>query len=368
MSNQKSKDYFVCQPAAKEEISSLATIAKEVNLGSTREATVDYYVDMSRHTISGEAPWTEGLLFLMTSRHTPGGDPTIVGNCKLQPGVGGYWTIQRRQRGYREQYKAQHDWLVYRRNDPNSLEFAANALIASERGAGIGRLQTDARVLFLLLYEQELRESFGGLKLLYANLLTTESEGGFAFYEEIVRPFLGNLNYHTADRERYRTRHGSGSPFLDAFLDKQQNDSEVQIPCHLIPKQIKDELGVVRPETINAERLLEKFGFQKADKYDVLDGGQYYETTPERLRMRTRDDLRAYHVKRDDSVLENADADYYNFAPEGRPMKDFICGRSLAVEQDGHLCVPNQIYSSMDMQRNEPVEAFHRPRRKKSKT
>jgi arginine/ornithine N-succinyltransferase beta subunit len=192
---------------------------------------------------------------------------------------------------------------------------------------------------------------------LYANLLTADDAGQYPFYEQIVRRLFGNLDYDTVDAYRYARCNGR-SPILDEFLDARGDQPRANIPCHLLPEPIRENLGKVREQTIGCQKNLERFGFARVDKYDVLDGGQYFENTFAKLERSVV--RREYLVRRVRASEIHPDAPRRTIAPIGRPLPYFCCARVRCQIDGEELLLDEETYDELLMRNHEPVVVLRR--------
>ena len=211
-------------------------------------------IEQSIRTLAGDLAWQQGLLLLSADLFPQdGGTCELAGNVRLQAGWGGCWKKKTHARlfnfpGLRTW--AEHESLTYQPNsdDEYTLEFAGLAVAPHHQGKKVSRFLAEAWALFVLLHQEELRRRIGTIASLYANLLTADAEGKYPFYEYVVRRLLGNLDYDTVDGFRY-ARCNARCPFLDEFLDQRGDQPRASIPCHLLPDDIRANLGKVREQT-----------------------------------------------------------------------------------------------------------------------
>src|SRR5262249_16050032 len=136
-----------------------------------------------------------------------------------------------------------HQYLVYQPNerDQYALEFAGTSVHKEHQGKRLSKVLTQARVLFILLHQDKIEDNIKGeIAYLYANLLTADKEGKYPFFERIVKPLFGGLDYDTMDASRYDARSDARSPILDEFLDQRGDNTRANIPLHLLPTDILD--------------------------------------------------------------------------------------------------------------------------------
>ncbi len=349
---------LIARPAARADLAALAAIAGHVNLASLRTEKNQTYVEQSLRTLAGNLSWQQGLLFLAADLYPEGTGPReLAGNVKLQVGWGGYWKRQRHDRLFNfpgVQTWARHEYLTYHPNADGeyALEFAGLSVLPSHQGKKLSRFLMEAWVLFVLLYQDELRSRIGTIDRLYANLLTADTEGKYPFYEQVVKHLFGGLDYDTVDAYRY-ARSNARSPILDEFLDRRGDQPQARIMCHLLPEELREQIGLVRDQTVGCRKNLERFGFNRVDKYDALDGGPYFETTLPKL---AADTLRQeYWVRRVRDTDLDADTPRRTIAPLGRPMSYFRVARVACRIEGDELLVGAEAYEELLLRHREPV-------------
>jgi arginine/ornithine N-succinyltransferase beta subunit len=355
--------FLVARPAARSDLAAVVELTRHVNLASMRgeREKVQVAIEQSIRTLAGDLPWQQGLLSLAADLFPLGDGPCeLAGNIKLQVGWGGHWKKTKHDRLFHVpglQTWAEHEYLTYQPNphDEYTLEFAGLSVLPRHQGKRISRFLTQAWVLFVLLYREELRRRLGTIASLYANLLTPDAGGEYPFYEQVVRRLLGGLDYDTVDAYRY-ARCNARSPILDEFLDERGDQPRARILYHLLPEDLRHNLGRVRDQTVGCQKNLERFGFGRVDKFDVLDGGPYYENTLARLERAA--ERREYLVRRVRAGELRHDAPRLTFAPAGRPMADFRCARARGRIEGDELWLGEEAYNELLLRHHEPVVAL----------
>jgi arginine/ornithine N-succinyltransferase beta subunit len=355
--------YLIARPAARSDLDSILEIAKHVNLASMRSEKEKNQVciEQSIRTLAGELSWQQGLLFLSADLFpSEGGSRELAGNAKLQIGWGGYWKKQKRTRLFNFpglQTWAEQENLTYHPHADNeyTLEFAGLTVLPSHQGKKISRFLTEAWVLFVLQYAEELERRIGSIAHLYGNLLTADTAGKYPFYESVVKPLFGGLDYDMVDAFRY-VHCNARSPILDEFLDQRGDQPRASILTHLLPEEIRQNLGKVRDQTIGCQKNLERFGFERVPKYDVLDGGQYFENTLAKLdRVVERQEYLVRCVPAEQMQAESAKL---TIAPAARPMPHFRCARVNCRVEGRELLLGEDVFDELLLRHHEPVVAL----------
>lgn len=355
--------FLVARPAGQPDLEPMLEIARHINVASMRgeKEKNQLSIEQSIRTLAGELAWQQGLLLMAADLFPLNGGPCeLAGNIKLQVGWGGHWQKRKYDRLFNFpglQTWAAHEYLTYQPNphDEYTLELAGLSVLPSHRGKKIARFLTQAWALFILSYQDELQRRIGKIAHLYANVLTADADGKYPFYEQAVRRLFGNLDYDTVDAYRY-ARCGARSPILDELLDARGDQPRASIPTHLLPEEIRHNLGKVRDQSVGCQKNLERLGFCPVEKYDVLDGGQYFENTLAKLdRMVER---REYAVRcvREGEIQPGAPR--LTLAPVGRPMSYFRCLRGHCRIEGDELLLAEDVYDALEMRHHESVVAL----------
>lgn len=379
--------FLVARPVREDNLPSLLAIhdkragkkdAKD-DVASMRKELIPFLITRAVNTLrpDGGIPWSQGLLCLVAEYYPaadkegkyppPGtGAPVVAARASVQLGWGGYWRKSVFRRSFDPTFQklviAEPEFLVYESNSLVALEFAGIETDPDYERRGIGWFLTQSRALFVLLHLEQLQEQVEGKKIgyLYANLLTADKEGKYPFYELVVKTLFGDLDYDTADLCRYQ-RMGIVSRILEEFLKAKDGRPSPHIALHLLPADIKANLGLVRQETLGAKKNLEKFMFKPVNKYDILDGGQYYEIRPQELSRRAQ--RYTFIARKVKAVPETAP--YLTFAPDRKEMADFVCARARAVVEGDYVQISEDVYNILEIQRDEQVVALVEPDAKK---
>jgi arginine/ornithine N-succinyltransferase beta subunit len=364
--DMESYRFLVARPAARPDLAAMLEINRHVNIASMRgeEEKNLLAIEQSTRTLAGDLPWQQGLLLLSADLYPlDGATAELAGTIKLQVGWGGCWRKTRHARLFNVpglKTWAESEYLTYQPNDPGeyTLELAGLSVHPSHRGKKVARFLTQAWALLVLTYQEELQRRIGTITSLYANVLTADAQGKYAFYERVVRQLFGNLDYDTVDAYRY-ARCNARSPILDEFLDERGEQPRARILYGLLPDELRRDLGKVREQSVGCQKNLEKLGFCRTDKYDVLDGGQYFENTLARLARTVKQ--RDYRVR---CVRENeipAGSPRLTLAPADRPMTAFGCVRAACRVQGDELFLAEEACDALLLGQHERVVALAAP-------
>lgn len=345
-------DYFalVARPAreADDEVRTLVDIAATVNMGATRAepSQVRLMVQLCRDTLTGSIPWDQGLLYLATEYHgAPGEAPRLAGSSKLQFPLHDKWRVDKRKRVGQKKHVSECEMLVFDATPADALEMAGNAVLPEMRGVGVGSFHVAARLLFVSMFPLPITH-------LFANLLTTDIGGKYPFFEEVVSPLLGGMDYDQADQLRYEDT-GLIAQLLGNTWDHQP---PVQFPLHILPKRLRDRLGEVRHITRRAQTSIERYGFRPTDKLDLLDGGQYFELPIEALHRRPL----FRELTPVPGEVRPGDR-YLTFAPLNRSVERFCCVRCRARIDDLLLHIPLEVYKLLELRADSLVKVILKP-------
>lgn len=345
--------FFVARVAKENDIPALVGLAQETDVGNIKAdaALIAREIEMSHRTLQGDVPWKQGMLFLVTDYYDGRHAPFVVGQAKIRWAFGSCWLKVPRTRIW-EETRSMHHALVYHSERSAALEFAGNAVSEKHQSQGIGSFQIKTRILFVLLHD------LPGVTKIFADLLTTDFKGRYPFYEEIVRPLLADLDYDEADRLRYEAR-GGQVRFFDHHLGATPDGSQpaCELMIHALPAHIRKNLGSVRSKTLAAAHALEKYGFTPCDRYDLLDGGQYVETSIDSLRSTIHTTtLAAEGATASDLLLVNS-GQRMVFSPV-RPMDHFVTACGVAAMHGDRLMVEPDLYRALELRSGEPLRVL----------
>jgi arginine/ornithine N-succinyltransferase beta subunit len=316
-------------------LDALARIASSINIGATRpdRALIARQIAQCHASLEGAEPWRPGVLFLVTHAWSCAArSAQIVGSCKLQPPIDACWRAHGDER------------VVLDDGHWSALELAGNAVRPDARGIGVGRVQIQARLLFVLAHPPR------GFGALFADLLTEDVGGRYPLYEHVVRPLLGGLDYASADALRYED--------LDALLatiDGVRRDSgPVTIPLRQLRPELREQIARVRPITRRIERVLARHGFRPCDRYDLLDLGPYLAVPLDDLRTRCLTERLSARVA---SAAMPAHARPRTFTPEDRPRRRFVCVRApvLVDRAAGTAELPQDVAAAVSIEPGTPI-------------
>lgn len=336
---------FVARIVQPGDVPALLRLARETDIGSIRadRQRIAHEVEICHMTLRGEIPWEQGMLFLVTDCYRAGERPRLVGQAKIRWAFDACW-LRMPRLGQRAGKTVQHDVLVYHSERSGALEFAGNAVLESYQSQGIGGFQTKTRVLFLILFD------LPGVSKIFADFLTRDVSGRYPFYEEVVRSLLENREYDVVDAHRHEAR-GRRVAFFESCLGPSGTQPACEILLDSLPAEIGDSFGAIRPKSLPAAKALQKYGFAPCNKYDLLDGGQYMETSIASLRATAR--TKTLLVEKV-SPAESEDGQRAVFAPN-RPMPGFVAAWGNANVAANRLLIDPDLCEMLHLKAGEPV-------------
>ncbi len=284
--------------------------------------------------------------------HKPGGETylfvledlangALVGTSGLLSRVGGFdpfytYRIRRRTQVYPPLgIRVELETLHLVRNHKGPSEICSLFLHPDYRAAGLGKLLSLARFLFIKAFPERFDEHIIAELRGYIG-----PDGRCPFWEAVGKKFF-QKDYYTAD-----ILSGIGEKdFIEALMPK------YPIYLSLLPEEARAVVGRVHPQTEPARRILLAEGFRETDEVDIFDAGPI-------LRAR-RDQLKTWKRARTARVAEMA-AD----APRA-PRLALLANRALefrallaevAQAGDGILGVPPAALENLQIRAGDLVD------------
>lgn len=205
------------------------------------------------------APGSEYYMFAVEDTSTD----HLVGCSALMARVGGFepsYTYEVRQERHDHEplgIARQMEVLHLRRDHRGPSEIGGLALRAAARGAGIGRLASLSRFLFVFAHPHRFAE-----RVIAELRGWTDAQGLSPFWEALGRRFFA-CDLGEADR-------------LSATADKAFiEDLMPRYPIYteLLPERARECIGRVHTATEPAKAMLEQEGFRYAGEVDIFDAG-----------------------------------------------------------------------------------------------
>jgi arginine N-succinyltransferase len=190
------------------------------------------------------------------------------------------------------------------------------------------------RFLFLAMHRDRFRERV--LAELMPPLLP---DGRSLFWESCGKRFTG-LEYQEADK-----RSRENKEFI------QQLFPPGDMYATLFPPRVQRLLGAVGPQTLGAKHLLEKVGFQYADRIDPFDGGPHYEAKVGELTL-----VRAYRrVRVADGEPGRSDEDKLVAVERPEARVHFRAVRTPARIDGDDVVLPREARELLEVARGDRV-------------
>jgi arginine N-succinyltransferase len=192
-----------------------------------------------------------------------------------------------------------HECLRIGYNYNGPTEIGGLILLPDYRGRpeALGKMLSYVRFLYIGLHRDRFRD-----EVLSELLPPLESDGTSKLWESLGRHFTG-LSYQEADKISKDNKEFIRTLFPQGLLY-----------TALMPKDVRDVIGVVGPKTHGVEKMLRAIGFEYAMRIDPFDGGPHYQARTDDIAL-VRDTKRAKVI-----AIDGAD--------EGRPFG------LVAAEQD----------------------------------
>lgn len=205
------------------------------------------------------SPGSEYYMFAVEDTATD----RLVGTCALMARVGGFepsytYEVRRERHDHEPLGIAQEmEVLHLRRDHRGPSEIGGLALRPAARGAGIGRLASLSRFLFVSAHPHRFAE-----RVIAELRGWTDGDGLSPFWEELGRRFfacdLGEADKLSATADK-------------AFIE----DLMPRYPIYtaLLSERARECIGRVHRTTEPAKAMLEQEGFRYADEVDIFDAG-----------------------------------------------------------------------------------------------
>jgi arginine N-succinyltransferase len=154
-----------------------------------------------------------------------------------------------------------HDGLRIGYNYDGPTEIGGLILLPAYRGhrASLGKLLSYTRFLFIAMHRSLFRD-----EVISELLPPLEADGTSRLWEHFGRRFTG-LSYHEADLISKDNKE-----FIKALFP------HGIIYSSLFPRDVREVIGQVGPDTKGVEKMLRRIGFEYANQIDPFDGGPHF--------------------------------------------------------------------------------------------
>jgi arginine N-succinyltransferase len=258
---------FIIREAAPSDLDQLADVARHldtVNLPNDREVLARI-LELSRRSFLADLPTFEReYLFVLEDRAAG----RIVGTSMIHaqhgtrrsPHVFFEVFAEERYSETLDRYFV-HQCLRIGYNYNGPTEIGGLILLPAYRGRpeALGKLLSYVRFLYIGMYRDRFRD-----EVLSELLPPLEPDGASRLWEALGRHFTG-LTYQEADRLSKDNKEFIRALFPQGLLY-----------TALMPREVREVIGVVGPNTRGVEKMLRGIGFGYAGRIDPFDGGPHF--------------------------------------------------------------------------------------------
>ena len=258
---------FVIREASPSDLDQLAAVASHldtVNLPHDR-GVLARILELSRRSFDGEVPTFEREYLFVLEDLDAGG---LVGTSMIHAQHGTrrsphvFFEVLDEER-YSESLDRYfvHQCLRIGYNYNGPTEIGGLILLPEYRGRPetLGKLLSYVRFLYIGMYRDRFRD-----EVISELLPPLEPDGTSRLWETLGRNFTG-LSYQEADRLSKDNKEFIRTLFPQGVLY-----------TVLMPREVRDAIGVVGPKTRGVEKMLRAIGFHYAERIDPFDGGPHF--------------------------------------------------------------------------------------------
>ncbi|MGY6533351.1 arginine N-succinyltransferase [Glycocaulis sp.] len=208
-------------------------------------------------------------------------------------------------------------------------------VLDSQRGRGAGRLMAQSR--YMLIGTD--RSRFG--ERVVAELRgVVDEKGNSVFFDHVSYPFF-RMSFDEADRL-------SASTDNQFILDLMPTHP---IYLDLLPKAVRDVIGVTHPHGVNARKLLEWEGFEYHRYVDIFDGGPLVDCPADKIRTIKESVVRE---------LGSVSGEPVQAMVSNERMADFRCAFGEITINDTHIALEADLARALDVTQGDRVRAWVR--------
>lgn len=258
------KDTPTIRPAKLADLEDLISFAEEAGFGITslprNPALLENRLQEAESAFQGialEIP-RETYLFIMELDGKPIGVSGIISRIGSVEPFYAYHVVPIEQKSKVLNFEETIHALHFIRAREKPTEIGTLFLKKSFRKKEWGRLLSFSRFLFVAAFREH-----------FADTVLAELRG--------VSDHVGNSPFWQAIGEKFFHCSFKEADYLRTAHPECINELFPRYPIYplLLPKEARDVIGQLHPDTIGAYRLLEKQGFQKSDYIDIFDGGPH---------------------------------------------------------------------------------------------
>ncbi len=259
---------FVIRESFREDIDQIHEVASHldtVNLPNDRPM-LEKILDLSVRSFSGETPVFEREYLLVLEDLER---KKIIGTCMIHAQHGTrksphvFFEVFKEER-YSETLDRHfvHQCLRIGYNYNGPTEIGGLIVMPEYRGRpeALGKMLSYVRFLYIGMHRDQFRD-----EVLSELLPPLEPDGTSKLWESLGRHFTG-LSYQEADKISKDNKEFIRTLFPQGLLY-----------TALMPKDVRDHIGVVGPKTRGVEKMLRAIGFEYAERIDPFDGGPHYQ-------------------------------------------------------------------------------------------
>ncbi len=259
------------QPGDLDRLVEVAAHLDTLNLPANRDR-LEEMIEESRQSFSGEvAPRNRNYLFVMDSGEKLVGTCMIIGQHGTFERPSMYFDVTEEQKYSRTLEKFfVHQVLELRFEFDGATEIGGLILDPAYQGHPwkLGKLLSFVRFLFIGMHRDWFRDN------IVAELLPQLNEDGTSDLWECLGKNFTGLDYRTADKLSR-----SNVEFVRSLFP------QTPIYTALLPREVREKIGVVGEPTKPVEKMLRSIGFRWDNSIDPFDGGPSFVCKTEECRM-----------------------------------------------------------------------------------
>jgi len=335
------------RPATSNDHAALMSLAKKTGPGLTTlpddEAILAEKIEMSIASFNKDVsmPGLENYLFFLEDTKTD----QVVGCCALAATVGledAFYTYHLGTVVHTSVEHKVHNIIntLYLGNDfTGTTEICTLFLDPTYRKNGNGQLLSRCRFLFIALFKQRF-----AAKVIAEMRGISDENGESPFWNA-----LGNHFFTMPFTEADALSAEGHNQFIAELMPK--------YPIYLpfLPKEARDVIGIVHPDTRPAIRMLEKEGFEYRGYVDIFDAGPTIEVTTDKIRSIRKSFNYPVEIIADDD-FEKQQSQQYMLATQ--KLEDFRAGYGNGVINNDKIAISCSIANNLQLKSGEVVRAL----------
>jgi len=317
---------MIVRPATSDDHDALMALAKKTGPGlTTLPDDASVLAEKISNSIASfkkevSMPGVENYLFFLEDTETN----QVVGCCALAATVGLDDAFYTYHLGTVVHTSAEHNVhniinTLYLGNDfTGTTEICTLFLDPEYRKNGNGQLLSRCRFLFIALYEQRFAS-----KVIAEMRGVSDEHGESPFWNALGNHFF-TMKFTDADALSAEGH----NQFIAELMPK------YPIYLSLLPKEARDVIGIVHPDTRPAIRMLEKEGFEYRGYVDIFDAGPTIEVTTQKIHsIRKSSNYRVHIIE--DSEFDFTQSQQYMLASQ--KLIDFRASYGQCIIDDDQV-------------------------------